>query len=207
MTVSRFKSVKFKGHRKDIRAATKKVGTSERELALRYESLWKDCASSDEFTGFLTDAADGLGLSSATAGVAKRMVNALKVVREKSVWSRFGWQGGICTIVSIPNAVERREVVKEVLRKLGGNGTGKLSKEGLKIIIRDLAPSKEIRDSVAFENEQAAKIRQLELEKVCLVRNLKGIQRRFPSAAVNQVIDDECREILASTVRRRRRRA
>ena len=69
-----------------------------------------------------------------------------------------------------------------------------------------MAPSKEIRDSVSRENEQAAKIRQLELEKGVLVKNLKTIKRNAPTV-FDGAVDDECREIMSQSTTRRRRRA
>lgn len=208
MPTPRFKTAKFKDHRKKIRAATKKVGASELELALGYERLWNDCSTAAEFTAFLIDPADGLGLANATAGVARRMVTALQTCREPHIWQRLGWQGGVCTLAKVPDAMERRAVKTEVVRRLGGNGTGKLTKEDFKQVLRDLAPSLEVRDSVTRENEWVARIAALETEKAALVRNLKTIKRNAPTV-FNGAIDDECREILAqgTTTRRRRRRA
>jgi len=207
MTVPRFKTAKFKGHRKDIRAAAKKIGASERELALRYESLWKDCSSLDEFNSFLADAADGAGLHGALIAKAKKMVDALQVIRQRHIWSRFGWAGngpGVHYIYSIPNPSERKKVVSEIVARLGGNGNGKLTGEGLKQIVRDLAPSKEVKDSVQRGNDKDETIRTLELEKACLVKNIKAVRRANPSM-VNQILDDACREIMAQTIARRRR--
>lgn len=208
MPTSRFKTTKFKAHRKDIRAATKKVGASEWELARRYDSLWKDCSTASEFRDFLVDAADGLGLSEATVGKARRMVTALRSCPERVIWERLGWEGGVCSIARIPAAVERTAVHEEVLRRLGGNGRGKLTKEDFKTLLSEKAPSLERKDTVTRENDYAARIHTLEQEKAVLARNLKKIKRNAPTV-FNGAVDDECREILAQSenTRRRRRRA
>lgn len=200
----RFKTKKFQGAKSTILKARRKRGGAAWEEARGYEALWTECSSADEFRGFLMDPADGLGFPSATAGVARRMVSALKTCSEKILWERLGWQGGVCTIESIPNALERQAVHDAVLKKLGRAGRGKLNKPMFDDMVREHAPSKEVRDQHAHQNTLIAKVRELEVLLKSYRQDVRTITRNIPQT--QDVLSDPVREDQAQSRTTRRRR-
>lgn len=210
MATKRFRSKKLQAAKSTILKARRKRGGAEWEEARGYEVLWSECNSTDEFRNFLMDPADGLGYSSATAGVARRMVSALKTVPERVVWEKLGWQGGVVTIERIPNAVERHRVHEAVIEKLGRVGRGKLTKLLFTEMLREHAPSLEVRDQHAHQNGLVAKVRELEALLRSYRQDVRTITRNVPQTA--DVLSDAVREDLAqkkatTTTRRRRRPA
>jgi len=204
MATPRFKLKKFQAHKTKIAKAIKKVGGAEWDLAKGYQGLWGDCTSPDEFREFLADPADGLGLDSNKIKTARRMISALKSAPEKAIWERLGWSGGVSQLERIPKARERKAVHDEVLKRIGKGGRGKLSKATFKQLLRDLAPSLEVKDSVQRENEWAARIKKLEHENLVLKREFKGLLRRLPPET-EDAVSDEAFEILGARRRRKRR--
>jgi len=204
MATPRFKLEKFQTHKTKIAKAIKKVGGAEWDLAKGYQGLWTDCTSPDEFREFLADPADGLGLDSNKIKTARRMISALKSVPEKAIWERLGWSGGVSLLERVPKVRERKAVHDEVLKRIGKSGRGRLSKATYKQLLRDLAPSLEVKDSVQRENEWAARLRELEHENTVLKREFKGLLRRLP-VDLEEAVSDEAFEILGT--RRRKRRA
>ena len=201
---TRFKLKKFQAHKTKIAKAIKKVGGAEWDLAKGYQGLWTDCSSPEEFRGFLSDPADGLGLDSNKIKTARRMISALKSAPEKAIWERLGWSSGVSMLERVPKAAERKALHDEVLKRIGKSGRGRLSKAQFKQLLRDLAPSLEVKDSVQRENEWAARIKQLERENSVLRREFKGLLRRLP-VDLEAAVSDEAFEILGT--RRRKRRA
>jgi hypothetical protein len=191
----RFKNKRLQAAKSTILKARRKRGGAEWEEALGYEALWTECGSGDEFRNFLMDPADGLGFPSATAGVARRMVSALKTMPEKVIWERLGWQDGVCTIERVPNAIERQTMHDVVLKKLGKGGRGKLGKATFKDLLREHAPSLEVRDAHAHQNSLAAKVRELEALLKYYRQDVRTITRNVPQT--RDVLSDPVREDLA----------
>ncbi len=143
----------------------------------------------ERFRVWLQDPAAGMGYTTGQVRACKRMIGALKKVPERALWERLGYYDGVSRLESIPKSNERAAVLAAVKAKRGVVTTSEF-----KALLAEKAPSLEIRDSVRADNEQAAKIKQLEQQVEQLKKWAKGSLTRYPF--LNESVTDELRELL-----------
>lgn len=197
-----FTGQKMRGFRSKIRAAEKKAGAALYEQAATLHSARRACADGEQFTRWLRDPVDGLGYNN-----PRRPLNLVKAYdicggeRDKILWERLGYDGGISKIAAIPLVSERKAVLKAVRQKLGSTGRGKLTGQDFRAFLTELAPSlKKARDS-ANESEIRARLDELEKQNALLIKEFKRVAQGVP--VIKEIISDEIREITG--IRRPRR--
>ncbi len=176
-----FQSQRMRGFRTKIRTAEKKAGAALYALAQSLHAARRVCADGDQFRRWLMDPVDGLGYTNPRRPL--NLVKAFDIVggeRDKILWERLGYDGGISKLTSIPLVAERKAVIKAVKDKLGANGRGKLTGNDWNKILESEAPSLKTSRETANENEVRARLREMEQILKMYRSEMRSLAKKMP---------------------------
>lgn len=176
-----FQSQKMRGFRTKIRAAERKAGLAAYAQAEHLHTAMRACADGDQFRRWLMDPVDGLGYTNPRRPL--NLVKAFEIAggeRNKLLWERLKYEGGVSKIAAIPLVAERKAIITAVKEKLGTNGRGKLTGNDFEGMIKEHAPSLQVSRETANENEVRAKLRDMEQILKMYRSEMRSLAKKMP---------------------------